>query len=327
MRRVLVTGANGFVGTALTQALAEIGIAVRGAVRSQASVPAFEAGEHTVRDFAAVGDLHGRTDWSAALQGVETVFHTAARVHMAGEPGGLAAYRTVNRDATYRLARQCVEAGVRRLIFLSTIKVNGETTQGIPFTRGDTPDPHGAYAVSKYEAEEVLWRVGAEFDLEVVVVRPPLVYGPRVKGNVLALLRWVDRGLPLPLAGIDNRRHLVGLSNLVDFLVACATRPQAAGQTFLVSDPEAVSTPGLVRRLAEALGRPARLFRLPPSLLRAAALLCGRGAMMERLQEDLEVDMGRVTGLLEWLPPTTMQEELARMAAWYRRRQAGGQSS
>lgn len=307
---VLVTGATGFVGRALVPALAERGHAVRSAVR--------RAGSGLLGE-VAVGEIGPETDWSAALQGVDVVIHLAARVHVmqdtAADP--LAAFRRVNTDGTERLARQAAEAGVRRLVLVSSIKVNGERAER-PFTELDPPRPEDPYGISKAEAEAVLRRVAEEAGLEAVVVRPPLVYGPGVGGNFARLLALVERGLPLPLGAVDNRRSLVGRCNLVDFLVRCAEHPAAAGETFLVSDGEDLSTAELIRRLARALDRPVRLWPVPPALLYAAGRVTGRTAVVERLCGSLQIDSRKGRERLGWAPPATVEEELARTAAAWR---------
>lgn len=259
------------------------------------------------------------TDWSVALAGVTEVIHLAARVHVMRESAvdPYAEFYRTNVAGTERLARQAAEAGVRRLVYVSSIKVNGERTAGQPFRPEDKPQPEDAYAQSKLEAELVLKDISRNTGIEVVVVRPPLVYGPGVKGNFLSLLRVVQRGLPLPLASCDNRRSLVGLSNLVDLLTICTTHPAAAGQVFLAADGEDLSTPELLRRVARALGRNARLLPFPPVLLRLAARIAGRTGVYERLCGSLQVDTGKTHELLGWTPPHSVDEELARTARWF----------
>ena len=278
--RVLVTGANGFVGRALCGAL--IGrCQVRGAVR--------RPGEGCSLDGAELvpGSLSADFDWTDALVGVSVVVHCAARVHVMNEESAdpLAEFRRVNVDGTLRLARQAAAAGVRRFVFLSSIKVNGEQTQpGEPFTADQQPNPGDPYGVSKMEAEEGLRALARETGMEVVIIRPPLVYGPGVKANFLAMMRWLKRGIPLPLAAVTgNRRSLVALDNLVDLIVTCLDHPAAANQTFLVSDGESLSTAALLRRMGEALGRPARLIPVPVRLLKLGATLLGKPGMAQRL--------------------------------------------
>ena len=253
MRSVLVTGATGFIGQSLCHRLMELNHSVRSAVRSLHSSFSSSGVEPI-----PVGNLDSTTDWSSALAGVDCVIHCAARAHVMyeTESDALAAYRAVNVAGTQRLAEQAAAAGVKRLVYLSSIKVNGEQTAlGAPFLFSDAPVPEDPYGVSKWEAEQALWEVSSKTGLELVVIRPPLVYGPRVKGNFLRLLRWVSRGLPLPLGAVQNQRSLVGLDNLVDLLIRCVDHPAAAGQTFLVSDGQDLSTPELIRQLADAMDK------------------------------------------------------------------------
>ena len=313
--RALVTGAGGFVGRALAAHLAERGHAVRAVVRT-AAVPG-ELRAHGV-EIAAAGELGAETDWPALVAGVDVVFHLAARVHRMNEPDLLEDYRRANVDLTVALARAAAAAGAARLVFASSIKVNGDATADRPFTEEDAPQPPDAYSISKREAEDALGRVGAETGLQVAILRPPMVYGPGVRANFLALLRAVDRGIPLPVGSVRNRRSLVYRGNLVDALETCATHPAAAGQLFLVADAETVSTPDMVRRMARALGRPARLLSVPVGLLRRLAALTGRGATVARLSGSLEVDASRITRTLGWRPPHTMDAGLADTARWWR---------
>jgi nucleoside-diphosphate-sugar epimerase len=322
--KVLVTGASGFVGSATCAWLVAQGLDVVGAVRQM--IPQPLAGV----DYRIVGDLDAGTDWRTALAGVEGVIHCAARVHVmrdtAGDP--LAAFRSANVAGTERIARQAVAAGVKRLVFISSIKVNGEETASplfSPLPRGkrgrfredDAPAPQDPYGLTKWEAEVMLAEVAQETGLEVVIVRPPLVYGPGVKGNLARLLGWVERGVPLPLAGIRNARSLIGIDNLTSALQACLTHPAAAGWAYLVRDGEDVSTPELVRRLGQQLEKPARLFAVPAPLLEGLAGLVGRRADVQRLTGSLTVDDSRIRRELEWMPPRTLDEGLAQMTrAW-----------
>jgi nucleoside-diphosphate-sugar epimerase len=303
---VAVTGANGFVGSALMSALTRYDCEPRGLVRTAPT-----------EELVAIGDIGPDTDWGEALSGVDTVIHCAARVHVmkddAADP--LAEFRRVNTAGTRRLAIQAAECGVKRLVFVSSIKVNGESTQypsGSParFTASDKPHPGDPYGVSKWEAESLLREVEAETGLEVVIVRPPLVYGRGVRGNFRSLVGIVRRGIPLPLGLVDNRRSLVALPNLVDLLAVCATHRDAAGETFLVSDGEDLSTPELVRRLAIAMHRKARLLPVPPALLRLAGKLTGRSATIERLAGSLQVDIEPTCERLDWRPPVSVDEGL-----------------
>lgn len=322
--KILVTGASGFVGSATCAWLVSQGLAVVGAVRQLPTRPL--AGV----DYRIVGDLDAATDWRETLAGVDAVVHCAARVHVMRETATdpLAAFRSANVTGTERLARQAAAAGVKRLVFISSIKVNGEETAPPlpdPHPRGargsfgedDAPAPQDPYGQTKWEAEAMLARVAQETGLEVAIVRPPLVYGPGVKGNLARLLSWVERGVPLPLAGIRNARSLIGIDNLASALHACLTHPAAAGRTYLVRDGEDVSTPELVRRLGCHLGKPARLFALPAPLLEGLGGLAGRRADVQRLTGSLIVDDSRIRRELGWVPPRTLDEGLAQMArAW-----------
>lgn len=312
---VLVTGANGFIGRKLCLSLEGHGYAVRAAVRE----PLLTTGLSKATDVAAVGVIGTETDWSDALHGVETVVHLAARVHVLREKARnpLAEFRLVNVAGTERLARMAASAGVRRLVYVSSIKVNGERTHESPFTEADTPEPRDAYGLSKWEAEQALSKIASETGLEVVIVRPPLVYGPGVGGNFLRMMDWVNRGLPLPLGSIRNSRSLIYLGNLVDALVTCVSHPRAAGKTFLVSDGEDVSTPELIRRLAQAMERRSCLLSFPPVLLRLAGSLTGKSAEVERLLSSLRVDSSKICHELQWTPPFSMTQGLLETMAWY----------
>jgi nucleoside-diphosphate-sugar epimerase len=312
--RILVTGAGGFVGRALCSALQQEQLTVIAAVRR---IP---GGTGLAREIA-VGDLGPDTDWQAALQGVSCVVHLAARTHVLNDrsPDPLAEYRRINVAATAHLARQAARSGVRRFVFLSSIKVNGEATSTRPYTEGDDPRPEDAYGISKREAEDALRAIGSETGLEVVILRPPLVYGPGVKGNFLQLLKAVARGLPLPLASINNRRSLVYVGNLVDAIIACIREPAAAGNSFLVSDGEDLSTPEMIRRLAAAMGRPPRLLPCPPALLALAARLFGREAAFQRLSGSLAVNSSLLRKTLHWQPRYSVNQGFSATVQWYDR--------
>lgn len=316
MRKVLVTGANGFVGQRLCSRLLAEGYRVRGAVRSSAAAAQLPEGTE-VTPIEAIGP---HTNWSRALQGVESVVHLAARVHVMREEAAdpLAEFRYVNAAGTEHLARAAAKAGVRRLLYASSIKVNGECTGSAPFTEDDEPAPRDPYAVSKWEAERALRRLGLETGLETVIVRPPLVYGPGVKGNFLRLIQWVDKGVPLPFSMVHNRRSLVALDNLVDVLTRCVESQQVAGEILLVSDGEDLTTAELVRRIAKALGRRAMLFPCHPLLLRFAAKLLGMEHVSDRLLGSLVVDAGKAQRLLGWRPVVSVRDCLQQTANWYR---------
>jgi len=303
---ILVTGANGFLGQALSLELRARKFAVRGALRAEA-----KTGE------VNVGDIGPDTDWQEALAGLDVVVHTAARVHIINDTAGdlLSQYRKVNVEGTLNLARQAVNAGVKRFIFISSIKVNGESTlPGKPFTADDQPNPEDPYGISKWEAEVGLERLANEKGLEVVIIRPPLVYGPGVKANFLRLMRWVNRGVPLPLGAIRNKRSLVALDNLVDLIINCIGHPAAVNQTFLAGDGQDVSTTELLYGIGKALDKPARLLPCPVSLLFVISALLGKREMLRRLTDSLQVDISSARSLLGWEPPLSLEEGLCKVA-------------
>lgn len=318
--RVLLTGANGFVGRATSARLVRAGYDVRHAVRrSSTATGARVVGGAIAGARVVVGDIDGATDWREALDGVGAVVHLAARVHVmrdtAADP--LRAFRAVNTDGTRRLAEQAAAAGVRRLVYVSSIKVNGEGTPTQPYREDDPPAPHGDYAQSKLEAEDALRAIASSTRLETVIVRPPLVYGPGVGANFLSMMRWVHRGVPLPLGAIDNRRSLVFVDNLADLLCACVEHAHAARETFLVSDGEDLSTPDLLRRIATALGVRSRLLPVPVAWLDRAARAVGKRAIFDRLCGSLQVDIGKAKRLLDWAPPCSVDDALATTAKAY----------
>jgi len=312
---ILVTGTSGFVGQSLCSALLSGGYSIRAAARLADSVPAVDRLE-----VVTIGDIGSRTDWSTVLKDVDCIVHCAARAHVMLETAAdaLAAYRAVNVDGTRRLAEQAVESGVKRLVYLSSIKVNGEqTSTGVGFTATDFAKPEDPYGISKWEAEQALYEVSGRTGLEVVIIRPPLVYGAGVKGNFLSLLGWLNRGIPLPLGAIHNTRSLVGIDNLVDLIITCIDHPAAANQTFLVSDGEDLSTTDLLRRLGKALHKPSRLLPVPASVLEVAAQLVGKKAVAQRLLGNLQVDISKTRELLGWSPPVSVDEGLQKTANWY----------
>jgi nucleoside-diphosphate-sugar epimerase len=315
MTRMLVTGASGFIGRMLCAELVRLGFLVHAALRDLVN--------HDIAgcEIAKISSIDSKTDWSNALTGVDVVIHLAARVHVmlddASDP--LEEFRRVNVAGTEHLARSAALAGVRRFVYVSSIKVNGEaTSEGKKFSESDVPDPHDPYGISKMEAEQALHQVAAETGLEVVIVRPPLVYGAGVKGNFVQMLKVLAKGIPLPLASVHNRRSLIYVGNLVDALILCATHPAAAGQTYLVSDGEDISTPDLLHQLGAAMGRPARLFPCPLALLKLGGRLTGKSDQVERLLGSLRVESGKIRRELNWTPPYTLQQGLQATAEWYR---------
>jgi nucleoside-diphosphate-sugar epimerase len=318
--RVLVTGAAGFVGTALCRRLQEDGFLVRMAVRDQPRL--LQRGISTRRDFEWIV-LHDRSseiETTLALEGVGAIIHLAARVHVmtdhAADP--LAEFRSVNTNWTEKLARVAASQGVRRFVYLSSIKVNGEQSL-LPFTEQDPPNPQDPYGVSKWEAEQALARVSTQTGLEIVVIRSPLVYGPGVGGNFLQLLKILRRGVPLPLASIQNQRSLIYRGNLVDALVCCAQDIRAAGHTYLASDGEDLSTAELIRRLGKALGVSVRLWPLPVFLFRFMGKILGKQAVIDRLLGSLQVNSSKIRQELDWQPPFSVDQGLTETAAWYTR--------
>lgn len=345
---IFITGATGFVGSGLIKRL------VRENVRVTAAVLAGEDAGHlpAAVERVTVEPLSESSDYTTALQDVDIAIHLAARVHIMQETATdpLQEFRKVNLHGTERLARQAAQAGVKRFIFMSTIGVNGDNSGVNPYTESDQPHPHNPYSVSKHEAELVLQRISQETGIEVVIIRAPLVYGLGNPGNFQSLLRIVSKGIPLPLASITNRRSLIYVGNLVDALATCASHPAAAGQTYLVSDGEDVSTPELIRRVAHALKVPARQFSFPTSLMRMAGkILDGNfkfwilnfglfksktkkpiqnlefkthnrftGAV-NRLTGSLTVDSSKIRRELGWVPPFTMEEGLRETAEWFKR--------
>jgi nucleoside-diphosphate-sugar epimerase len=312
--KILVTGASGFVGKAVFLSLNGIdGLTVVGSVRREpviadACAPLFK-----------VGELSAQTDWLVPLNGVQAVVHTAGRVHVMAdkEANPLDEFRRVNVQGTINLAKQAAAASVRRFIFLSSIKVNGEKTQiGAPFTAEAAPAHLDAYSLSKWEAEQGLLEIASQTGIEVVIIRPPLIYGPGVKANFGAMMQCLKLGLPLPLGAINNQRSLVSIDNLIDLIITCLTHPAAVNQTFLVSDGEDVSTSELLRRMGKALGSPARLIPVPVSLLKLGAAMVGKQDVAQRLCESLQVDIEKTRSLLGWMPPILLDEGLKRAASY-----------
>jgi nucleoside-diphosphate-sugar epimerase len=300
--KVLVTGASGFVGNRLANELSNRGYEVSRAVRQSNNKAEIE-----------VGDLSANTNWTAALLGVSCVIHTAARVHVMNEcvDDPMALFRTVNVIGTVNLAKQAKQAGVKRFIYISSVKVNGELTPAAAaFTELNVANPQDPYGKSKHEAELALKLLAEESDMEVVIIRPPLVYGPGVKANFAALMRAVQRGWPLPLGAVHNQRSFVALDNLVDFIITCITHPNAANQTFFVSDGRDLSTTELIEHMASAAGVPAFLLPVPVWLLQFGANLFGKDDAVQRLCGNLQVDISKAKDLLQWTPPLLVDQAL-----------------
>lgn len=313
--RVLLTGASGFVGRAVQARLLADGLHRLRCAQRKAPVAPLAGVEYCLAP-----SLEAEADWSQALADVDAVIHCAARVHVMHEQAAdpLAEFRRANVEGTLRLAQQAVAAGVRRFVFVSSIKVNGEQTlPGQAYRADDVSDATDPYGISKREAEDELLALAAETGLEVVIVRPPLIYGPGVKANFLSMMRWLQRGVPLPFGAIGNRRSLVALDNLVDLLVVCLTHPAASGQRFLVCDGEDLSTTELLRRLSAALGRTARLLPVPQALIEWAAILLGRRQLNQRLCGSLQINMDKTRERLGWAPPLSVDQALAKTAAHY----------
>ena len=306
---VLVTGANGFVGAALVQRLLTDDLATEIVAIVRSSVCNFPIGVERI----VVGGIGEANDWHDALTGCEVVVHLAARVHVMQEAAvdPLDEFRQVNVKGTLNLAWQAAAAGVQRFLFVSSIKVNGEATQlGRPFTADDVPTPLDAYAVSKMEAEQGLREIAQQTGMDVVIIRPPLVYGPGVKANFAAMIRWLKFGVPLPLGAIHNQRSFVGLDNLTDLLMTCITHPGAANQTFLVSDDQDLSTTELLCQMGQAMGYPARLIPVPTSCLKLVAVMVGKSDVYQRLSGSLQVDIEKTHRLLGWSPPVSVVDGL-----------------
>lgn len=309
MKKVLTTGATGFIGSTVVCRLEAEGCQVIAPVRSTALCGSLAS------ETPVVGSIDGETDWRKALPMVDVVVHCAARAHIMADnaPDPLEEFRKVNVDGTLRLARQAAEAGVHRFIFISSVKVNGElSSEQAPFSPSDAPAPEDAYGISKWEAEQGLKSIARETGMEVVIIRPPLVYGPGVKGNFAGMVKLVRKGVPLPLGSIHNKRSLVAVDNLVDLIVTCIDHPAAANQVFMVSDGQDVSTSELLRELGKAMGKSARLVPVPAGVLMLGATVLGKRAVAHRVLGSLQVDISDAKALLGWEPAVSMQEGLRR---------------
>jgi len=314
--KILLTGSTGFVGTALRKKLHTNGVEFTSAVRTLASI---KESQGNLGKIDTIGEIGPDTCWDKALEDVETVIHLAARVHVMNDTVSdpLQSFRNINTAGTLRLAAAAANAGVRRFIFLSSIKVNGELTTNQPFDEHSPATPIDPYSISKYEAETGLRKIATVTSMEVVIIRPPLIYGPGVKANFLRLLSTVVRGVPLPLASIKNRRSMVALDNLVDFIITCIDHPAAANEMFLISDDKDLSTAELVQCMAKQAGHSARLFALPQPLMALGAALLGKKVILNRLTHSLQIDSSKARQLLQWQPPISTDQAIADTVAWY----------
>jgi len=318
MNNILITGATGFVGRVLVDCVLENYRGIRVVLRQDNNIFSPEV------DKIIVENLAEKINWDKALEKIDVVVHLAARVHVMNDHSSnpLEEFRKVNTEGTLNLARQAAEVGVKRFIFISSIKVSGEFTKdGTPFTAMDTPAPQDPYGVSKFEAEQGLLAVAQERGMNVVIIRSPLVYGPGVKANFLSMMHWLNKGVPLPFGAINNKRSLVALDNLVDLIVTCIDHPAAANQTFLVSDDEDMSTTELLQRMAVALGKAARLLPVSEGILRVGATLLGKKEVAQRLLGSLQVDIGKTKEILGWQPPISVDEALKKTAKDFLARQ------
>jgi len=310
---ILITGATGFVGSRLLERALQQGFPVRRALRRA-------VGDDAVVGDLVVGDLTPDTSWREALRDIEVVVHLAARVHVMSDKVAdpLVEFRKVNTDATLNLARQAAQSGVKRFIYLSSIKVNGESTEtGQSFASDDTFVPDDSYGLSKYEAEQGLLALAKETNMQVVIIRPPLVYGPGVKANFASMMKWVYKGIPLPLGSVHNQRSLVALENLVSFIIHCMNHPKAANEVFLISDGEDISTTQLLQKVAKAFGKKSFLLPVPVTLMMFVAKLLGKSDVADRLFSSLQVDSSKARDLLGWEAVITMGEQLKKTVDAY----------
>ena len=313
MSKFLITGITGFVGASLCKRLRQDGHMLTGTTRTAD----LGAGPERVPLYH-IPKVGPDTNWTQAVTGADIVVHLAARVHVMKERAAdpLAEFRNVNTAGTKRLAEQAAEAGVKRFVFLSSVKVNGEVSPETGFTETNPPQPEDAYGISKWEAEQALTEISKTTSMEVVVLRPPLVYGPGVKGNFISLMKAVNRSALLPLGAIQNRRSFIYVDNLSDAIAIAATRSEAANQTFLVSDETPLSTPSLIEAMAAALGKNPRLIRLPVGLLRLVGVLTGKSAAVNRLIGSLTIDTSHIRSCLGWKPPHSMEDGMGETAKW-----------
>ena len=321
MKKILITGASGFIGQSLMKSLLNLSRSVRGTVRSRNS---FFLDIKT--EYVSTGDINLKTNWKESLVNIDCIVHCAGKAHIikSKRKNLSKIYQSVNVDGTKQLAEQALKAKVRRLIFLSTIKVNGEYTDNDSvikflnrkknvFSHKDLASPEDDYAISKFNAEKALWEISLKKGLEVVVVRLPLVYGNNVKGNLARLIKIVRSGIPLPLSMIENQRSMIGIDNLTDLLIRCIDDPEASGKTFLASDGEDLSTPELIKLIASSMGKSANLFPLPISILKLIGSIFGKREEINRLVGSLRIDNTYTKEILKWNPPISVEEGIRRM--------------
>ena len=322
MKKILITGASGFIGRFLCKTLSTSGRSFRGAVRS---IDSFSI--DTKANYVSIGDINSKTNWKHALVNIDCIIHCAGRSNVMNEKkkNNLEIYRSINVHGTKQLAEQAAKAGVKRLIFLSSVKVIGEDSDNrygdispnkqkkYIFTPNDVPNPEDLYSVSKFEAETILWETAAITGLEVVVLRIPLVYGYGVKGNLMRLMKLINSGIPLPFSLIDNKRSLIGIDNLVDLLICCIDHPNAKEKTFLASDGEDLSTPELIKLIASSMGKKANLFPFPISMLKFLGSVFGKREEINRLVGSLRIDNSYTKEILNWIPPVSVEEGIKRM--------------
>ena len=305
MSNFLITGANGFIGKVLIKRLSQDGHLVSALVRKKIEVP------YSNETFL-IPSINAKTNWAELLKDRDVVIHLLARVHIMNDKASdpLMEFRKINVDVTIALAKEAARQGIKRFVFLSSVKVNGESTSDHPFSETNLAHPQDAYAISKWEAEEALRQISKETGMEIVIIRSPLVYGPNVKANFLKMMQYVKQGIPLPLGSIQNKRSLIGIDNLVDFITTTISHPKAANQTFLISDDEDISTTNLLRRIGECMEKPARLIPVSPKILSFLFKIIGRQDFGERLLGSLEIDITKAKKLLAWSPPLTLNEGL-----------------
>jgi nucleoside-diphosphate-sugar epimerase len=312
MKKIAITGANGFIGKSLCKTFSKLNRPFVRIVRSENSLKTLN-GINTI----FVGDINSNTNWSQSLEDCEVIIHCAGKAHVMDNKDNLYDYYKVNTEGTKNLAEQATQAGVKRLVFLSSIKVNGENTDkiniGKKFYYKDMPDPQDVYARSKLEAEKALWEISSRTGLEVVVVRLPLVYGYGAKGNLSRLIKLIKLGIPLPLSIIKNKRSMIGIDNLINLLIRCIDHPKANGKTFLASDGEDLSTPRLIKLIGSSMGRKAYLFPVPLFLLKILGSIFGKQKEIIRLTESLRIDNNYVKEILDWRPPLSIEESIRKM--------------